>query len=137
MLAGKLVAEIFRMECPELISDGGALHKVHAAADLERIGDARERLFHEFEGAADDAVYGNRHAPARNLVAEHVDALEAHLLDDHVQELDAVGARFAQSKADTRVYQLERDARKTGAAPHIYHAGGPLTHHPTTTGLVL
>ena len=41
MLAHELVAKIFRMEGLEFVGDGGAFHKEHAAADLQRICDSR------------------------------------------------------------------------------------------------
>ena len=64
MLPLELVTVIFRVEGLELVSHGGALHKEHAAAHLERVGDSRKRLFHKFKGATDDAVHGDGHAAA-------------------------------------------------------------------------
>jgi len=128
MLVQKLIAEIFRMEHGEFFGYTGALHKIDATADLQRILQARQSLLHPLESAADDPIDGDGHAAARDLVAEHVDSLEAHLLDDHVEEVNSVGTRFAQSKTDRRIDQLERDSGETGTAADVDHAGGPLGH---------
>ena len=55
MLADNLVTKVLGVEHLEFIGNGRALHKVHTTADLKRIGKSRERLFHPFESAADDA----------------------------------------------------------------------------------
>ena len=128
MLPDKLVAEIFWIERLEFVRYGRALHEEHATTNLEGICDTRERLFHEFERAANHAIDRDRHAAARDLMTEHVNSLEAHLFDDHVEEVDAVRARFAQRKANGRIYNLERDSRETGTATDVNHAGRPLWH---------
>ena len=128
MLPYKLVAEIFGMEGLEFVGHGGALHEEHAAAHLERVGNTRKGLFHKFKGAADDPVYGDGHAAARHLVTEHIDSLETHFFDNHVEEVDAVRARFAERQADGRIHDLERNPRKTGTAADIDHASRPLRH---------
>ena len=128
MLVQKLVAEIFRVEHGEFLGNAGTLHKIDATADLQRILQARQSLLHPLKSAANDPIDRDGHAAARDLVAEHVDSLEAHLLDDLVEEVDAIGARFAQSKTDRRIDQLERDSGETGTAADVDHAGWPLGH---------
>ena len=59
---------------------------------------------------------------------EHVDTLEAHLFDDHIQEVDSVGARFAQRETNGGVHDFKRNTGKTGAATDVDHAGRPLGH---------
>ena len=128
MLPDKLVTEILGIERLEFVSDGGAFHEVHATTHLEGICDARERLFHEFKSAANHAIDRDRHAAARDFMAENVNALESHLFDDHVQKVDAVRTRLAKRKPNRRIHNLERDSRETGAAANIDHAGRPLWH---------
>ena len=124
------------MEDLQLVGNARALHEVHAAPYLEGIREAREGLFHPFECAADDSVDREGHAPARHLVAEHVYTLEAHLLDDHVEEVDAVRTRLAERETDMRVHEFERDSGESGAAPDIDHAGGPFGNVRVDEGAV-
>ena len=128
MLVQKLVTEIFRMEYGKFFGNAGALHEIDATADFQRVLQTWQSFFHPFEGAADNPIDGDGHAAACDLVAEHVNPLEAHLFDDHVEEVDAVRARFAQSKADRRIDQLKRDSGETSTAADVNHAGGPLGH---------
>ena len=128
VLAHKLVTEIFGVKSLEFVGHGGALHKEHPAAHLQGIGDAGQGLFHQFEGSADDAIYRDCHAAAGDLVTKDVDSPEAHLLNDHVQEIDTVGPGFTKRKTNPQIHDFQRNSRKTGATPHVDHAGGPLGH---------
>ena len=128
MLAHELVTEIFGVEGLELVSNGRTLHKEHAAANLQGIGYSGQGLFHQLKSTTDDPIHRDGHATAGNLVAKHVNPLKAHLLNDHVEEVNAVRAGLAQAKTNGRVHNLEGNSREPSATTHVNHAGRPLGH---------